>query len=152
VAFSLDGRLLVADGDNLMVWQADIGGPAVLKLAVTGAHSFAFAPDLKSIALASPSLLKGDDAVHLVDLATGKDISKFSVSAALVNCLAFSTDGSILAAATVDGITLWNVSTGKSLIELKGHLGGVTSIVFAVDGTLLASSSTDGTVRLWAVP
>jgi WD40 repeat protein len=145
--------LLAADGVALTVWQTDTGQPLPgFQPVVNGAHSFAFAPDAKSVAVASPRLLNGDDAVHLVDLTTGRELRKFTVSAALVNSLAFSPDGRLLAAGAVDGITIWDVATGQTLINPKGHLGAVMSVVFTVDGTLLASASADGTIRLWGVP
>jgi WD40 repeat protein len=69
-----------------------------------------------------------------------------------VNGVAFSPDGTVLAAALGDStVKLWEVSSGRELQTLRGHTGMVMSAAFAPDGRLLASSSSDGTVRLWGV-
>jgi WD40 repeat protein len=68
-----------------------------------------------------------------------------------VNSVAFSADGSLLAAGSDDGtVRLWNMSTGAPVGEpMSGHLGPVYGVAFSPVGSLLASSGEDGTVRFW---
>jgi WD40 repeat protein len=70
--------------------------------------------------------------------------------ARLLNALAFSPDGRLLAVAAGKVVRLW--STGDvvgALATLKGHTRVVTGVAFTPDGRLLASASTDGQVKLW---
>lgn len=66
--------------------------------------------------------------------------------------LAFSPNGSVLAAASGDStIGLWRVDTGEFLGSLLGHTLGVTSVAFHPDGHFLASGGLDGSLRIWGV-
>jgi WD40 repeat protein len=76
-----------------------------------------------------------------------------------VNALAFSPDGSLLAAAggTTEGLTrdnsirLWDSTTFVVLQGLTGHRAAVRALAFNPDGTRLASVAEDDTLRLWGV-
>jgi WD40 repeat protein len=71
----------------------------------------------------------------------------------LARSLAFTSDGTVLAAAggnTEDfNIHLWDVASGQSLDELDGHTGIVWGVAFSQDGQRLASVSSDKTAKVW---
>ncbi len=70
----------------------------------------------------------------------------------LVQCLALTPDGQILASGARDRkIKLWDTATGRELITLVGHEDRLHSLAFSPDGTLLASAADDGTIRLWGI-
>ena len=62
-------------------------------------------------------------------------------------CLAFSPDGTLLAA----GDVVIDAADGRVLRVLRGHVAPVTGVAFSPDGTLLATGSFDGTARVWEV-
>jgi WD40 repeat protein len=66
--------------------------------------------------------------------------------------IAYSNDGSRLAAACKDGmVRVWNLTTDE-VVALPGHTSYVYSVAFSpVDSNRLASSGNDGLIRLWDV-
>jgi hypothetical protein len=68
----------------------------------------------------------------------------------LVNGVAFSPDGRLLATASADKTArLWDPATGDCQRTLTGHTGMVWDAAFSPDGRLLATTSDDETARLW---
>lgn len=85
---------------------------------------------------------------------TGSEIlsSLFTDTFGNVLSVAFSPDGSLLAAGTAScDIRIWQRAQGTARLTLKGHDHWVWSIAFSPDGRFLASGSIDQTVRLWDV-
>jgi WD40 repeat protein len=125
----------------------------------------AFSPDGKFVAVADvhyeDSSIKRDGKVvgasrkviprlRLFDVQTGRVLVRtFDGMKGECQSLAFSPDGSVLAAAMsfFDDIPLWTASTGKSARRLQGHKEGTEAIAFLPDGKTLVSTGNDKLIR-----
>ena len=66
----------------------------------------------------------------------------------IVDCVAFSPDGMLLAAAIGSSIVLWTLLTQRQVGPVQSTTYPVTSVAFRPGGKLLAWGSTDGLIRL----
>ncbi len=63
--------------------------------------------------------------------------------------MAYSPDGTLLAAAGTIGIWIYDARTGEELHLLKEHTEGVGALAFSPDNQLLACEGKDETILLW---
>ena len=125
VAFSPDGKRLVAGGVSNLIKMWDLSGAAPT----------------------SPFKFGDAENSALKDLA---DMTGFKGHANDVYRLAYSSDGKLVLSASGDNtVKVWRASDGKLLRTLKGHKDTVTGVAISLDGHYGASSSLDGTVRVW---
>jgi len=115
---------------------------------VSPVGSIAFSPDGKFLAVG------GYKDVQLMDAASGKAVATLSGHADVVRALAFTPDGTKLAAAgglpaRSGEIKVWDVQTHKLLETMTGHKDCIYSIAISPDGKLLASGSYDKLILLW---
>ncbi|MDA2927622.1 hypothetical protein MYX78_10415 [Acidobacteria bacterium AH-259-G07] len=94
--------------------------------------------------------------VRLIDLDNGKTRVRLSEHAESVRAVAFSADGSLLAAAggmptRYGEVKIWSTKDWTLLHTLEGHNDCIYSIAFSPSGKLLATSSYDHLVKLWDV-
>lgn len=107
-----------------------------------GGRAIAFSPDGIHIAVSS------NIGIWLYDAETGRELALLDTKSIWGNPLAFSPDGTKLAAP--DGpIKLWDVSTQTKIATFEGQAVG--AVAFSPDGTKLASGSVDKTVKLWDI-
>ena len=91
----------------------------------------------------------GHTNVELLDVAKRETITTFRHSANTILTVAFSPDGTLLAAGSEGTIKVWNVTSEAEVATLEGHTDQVVSLDFSPDGTMLASGSFDRTVKIW---
>jgi serine/threonine protein kinase len=91
--------------------------------------------------------------VTLWDLVTSEVLREmYDSEAYAVTSLAFSPDGSLLAASTGDGqVWIADVTTGQSTSTLGGEGGefSLNSIAFSPDGSMLVTGGQDNKVKVW---
>jgi len=90
--------------------------------------------------------------IFILNAITGVSISFLSGHVRHVYCLAFTSDGTLLASGGLDQtVKLWDVQTGGVIKTFHGHTGSILSISISQDHTMIASGSGSGdkTIRLW---
>jgi WD40 repeat protein len=169
VAFSPTGGLVATAGDDgtARLWELPAGAPRTACLAHSGiSPGLAFAPDGRTLALGGTGHAV---AVSLWGPCTGErrgsltgpglalthgrsppTASPSGEPGLSVGAVAFSADGTTLAAACSDGvIRLWDVSSAALRLTLSGHTDAVRRLAFTPDGRTLASLGHDNVLNLW---
>ncbi|CAM2010942.1 WD40 repeat domain-containing serine/threonine-protein kinase [Acanthopleuribacter pedis] len=139
-----DGRIVLADGKApLRVWDPDAKQEYQLE---TGT-------ELQQLFLHGETLSGLDPTGRLLrlDIHTGKPRQALLGAAAGLWRVAYSPDGTKLAAACLDGsVLLYRPREGvRQTKVLRGHQGVVFDVAFSPDGKRLASCGEDQTIRLW---
>jgi len=155
LAFAGHGRVLaMGTGAGVSLWNPAAHSTTVVSVQTDPAGAVAVTPDGQAIAYGAGS--PGNASVKLWSLATHQIMMSLTglASDSTATSLAFSPDGSLLAAGGLDDtVTLWNIQGGgKLLTTLDGHRFLVGDVAFSPDGDTLASASNDGTVALWNTP
>jgi RNA polymerase sigma factor (sigma-70 family) len=156
VAFSVDSKTIAWGTEWGYVTLHDAPtGKQLCRLRCPGpCWQVAFCPDGRTLAAA------GENYVQLWDLSSRRVVRQLEQAPPELRRLAhwpgrrmaFSADGTILAAAGVHNtIRLWEVPTGRELPTLSGHWGSIVSLDFAPDGKTLVSGSDDTTALVWDI-
>ena len=157
---STDGSVLAfagADG-KVRVWRRDDAGEFSRASVAVGdpmgglLFASAFSPDRRLLAVGG---INGT--VRLFDVANPAvpwQLAVLDEPESAVQSLAFSPDGTTLAAATSDpAVHRWDLSGDdvEPLSRLTGFDASVQAVAFAPTDDLMATGSNDATVRLWDV-
>jgi WD40 repeat protein len=149
VAFSPDGRWLVAGGDagTAKVWDVRTGTEAVSLLGHLGpVLSVAYSPDGTRIITGSH-----DQAVKVWDAKTGQELLTLPGHAGAVHSVAFSRDGRRIVSGGADRtVRVWDAGpVGWQPFSFKGHAGEITSLAFVLGGRQFVTASRDRTIKVW---
>jgi WD40 repeat protein len=149
VVYSPDGRLLItAHKGEICVRQATSLKP----IRRWKAHrewpvqSLTLSPDGKVLFSGG---LDFDAIGRLWEVATSKELRKFTEKHRWTGSTTFSPDGKWMAFAEGPCIRLWETATAKEREILPGHRRWINSIAFSPDGKALATAAEDGMVYLW---
>lgn len=110
----------------------------------------AISPDSRILAVGTKQ-----KAIHLYDLKSGDPLRQLQGHTGVVNGVAFSPDGMLLASSQRDStggsVRLWHVATGKPAYDLEDYNTAVETLAFSPNGRILATGAQNGGVRLWGV-
>ncbi|WP_162909420.1 WD40 repeat domain-containing protein [Aggregatilinea lenta] len=147
VAFSPDGTTLVSGSDDgtVRLWDVASGEARVLEGHEDYVNGVAFSPDGLQVASASD-----DYSARVWDVASGETVVTFSTESDSFSSVAFSPDGSKVAAGDA-GAWILDAATGEILVTLDSGFAYPLSVAFSPDGATLATGNDDGMIWLWDV-
>lgn len=93
-----------------------------------------------------------DFTMYLWDPVQSKDkpITRMLGHQKMVNHVAFSPDGRLIASVSWDNHTkLWNPKDGAFIATLRGHVAPIYLCAFSADSRLLVTASKDTTLKVW---
>jgi RNA polymerase sigma factor (sigma-70 family) len=125
---------------TLRLWDVATGRLLQQSSSDDSAGPAAFAPDGRTVALATPKY------VVLWETVSGRERGRLPAAGGVP---AFSTDGRLLAVGGPDAVRVWDVRGGKELDRLTGHTGTVLWATFSPDGRRLLTASADSTALIW---
>jgi WD40 repeat protein len=89
--------------------------------------------------------------VHVYHLSTGRLVSRLTGHRDLVQSLAFSPDGDVLASGAYREVLLWRRPRDiKTFNITSAARGGLNALDASADGATVATGGADGVIRLWA--
>ncbi|KAK3838754.1 MAG: hypothetical protein JOS17DRAFT_713209 [Linnemannia elongata] len=144
--FTSDGAFLVVStlDDMIRVYETD-GWDFVTDYP--GRPAIAVSPIAQELAWASFG-----GTVEVSDLLTRKTRLKLRGHNAVVICVSYSRDGTLIATGSEDAtIRIWSAETGETLRVLREHQDDVRCVRFSPQGNRLLSASKDFTVQIWDV-
>jgi ELWxxDGT repeat protein len=148
LTFSPDGSILADAGRGIVqLWDASNGDKLHSIPSVqdeSGAPSLAFSPDGSTLALETKDDQEMQN-ISLIETKTWKLLSTCRGFETPIAGVAFSTDGSILAAGTRGSIRLWDALTCTELVTLEA--GDINGLTFAADGRRLIND-----LLIYAIP
>ncbi len=160
LAFDARGEVLVSLGFEVHVLDVKTRKTRVkVSAANAGQGTLALSPDglvvTGVLAMSAGETFKVPYAWTLdgETLTEKKDLfSKAMGHRSFIESVAFSPDGSVLAASSNSAIRLWDMKKRKPIgRKMCGHTYSVGDLKFSPDGKWLASASWDGTARIWAI-
>jgi WD40 repeat protein len=162
VAFGSDGSTLATSGGGLYLWDiATKRRISAMNISSMFGTAAAMSPDGKTLAEATT----GGSLIRLWDTATGRlastltnpgggaAVDQFGQDQGLdMNSIAFSPNGSMLAAGVDNGTTyLWSLATARVIAKLvdPGSSSSVQSVAFSPDGKTVITGDRNGSVYFW---
>jgi WD40 repeat protein len=153
LAFTPDGSRLVSGdwADSVKLWDVTTGQERVsLRACEPGGSLTAVVISPDGALFVTAGFL--DRSVRFWEVANGEPRGELPRTAFGVTDLAFSPDGTTLAAARGDGtIPLWKSAPPREVGVLRTPGRGLQSVAFSSDGRLLATGGMDGAVRFWDI-
>lgn len=143
VAWSPDGQTIASGGVNGVTIH-NIQTHQQFHIPSSPINSVAWSPNDQLLAFGSYKT------VQILEVKTRKFLLNSMEHIDEVMCVAWSSDGRLLASGSSDfTIKIWDTTSGQLLHTLIGHSHMVHSMVWSPDGQFLASGSSDATIRLW---
>jgi WD40 repeat protein len=174
VTGSFSGMDFTSDGRTLVVWDADrtvtvwdvatgkkrrqFTGPIEPHAPLPAGDGDTFRPytatissDGKLMAFGLQNYTPQPGILPVLDLATGKEVCRFTTGEDGVSQLAFSADGKSLAWGgwSKGTVYLGEIASGRERRHFAGHSGRIVSLAFSADGKTLISGALDTTALVW---
>ncbi len=133
------------------LYQTELGLGAQFKGSVASAGTVwavAVSPDERLVAAGGHA--KGERVIRLYDRDSGAVRGELKGITGNVYALAFSPDGSLLAAATQEPrVLLWEIGSCQQKKPLSGPTAALFGVSFSPDGKKIAAAGLDGYLRVW---
>ncbi|MBV9228476.1 MAG: hypothetical protein JOZ18_04110 [Chloroflexi bacterium] len=160
IAWSPEGLRIASAGDGaqVRVWDATTGHNLAIYQGHTGfspnVYALSWSPDGTRIASACSIMAGTDKTVHIWDVVTGKTLLRCNASQGLkpnfsVLAVAWSPDGTRIAAACYDTIRVWHTANGHLISVYQSNSAYVNDIVWSPDSTKIATANDNHTVQVW---
>ena len=146
ISYSPDGNRLIVES-SIGIWFYDVHTGSELDFIAENSLDFlGISPDTSLYVS-----MDTDNTVQVRDRTDSSVIVTLKGETESIKRIAFSPDGSTLAAGDDDLVQLWDTTTGDHLFTLTGHTRSISSLAFSPDSTKLVSGSWDKTIRVWDV-
>ncbi|MFB0551689.1 MAG: protein kinase [Phycisphaerae bacterium] len=157
VRFSSDSKVLAtsAGSGTICLWDAHRWQP--LRKFETDSITGGFSPSVSTISwdpgdtvIARPN--NHQDALEILDSQSGQVLRVLYGNSQKIASVAWSPDGTLLAAGTIDGKAhLWDIKSDSNepFVTLDARTGRANTVTWHPDGQSLITAGEDGNIKLW---